>query len=97
MADMFNKPLTEEDIKNRLITPALEKAGWDKSHIRMEWSYTDGEIIVRDNMKHRGKRKKVDYVLLSDDNYPIAIVEAKSGEHAHYDGIQQAIGYAKES
>ena len=23
---MFNKPLTEEDIKNRLITPALEKA-----------------------------------------------------------------------
>ena len=60
MADMFNKPLTEEDIKYQLITPALEKAGWDKSHIRMEWSYTDGEIIVRDGMKHRGKRKKVD-------------------------------------
>ena len=96
MADMFNKPLTEEDIKNRLITPAREKAGWDKSHIRMEWSYTDGEIIVRDNMKHRGKRKKVDYVLLSDDNYPIAIVEAKSGEHTHYDGIQQAIDYAND-
>lgn len=96
MADMFNKPLTEEDIKNQLITPYLEKAGWDKSHMRMEWSYTDGEIIVRDNMKHRGKRKKVDYVLLSDDNYPIAIVEAKSGEHAHYDGIQQAIDYAND-
>ena len=96
MADMFNKPLTEEDIKYQLITPALEKAGWDKSHIRMEWSYTDGEIIVRDGLKHRGKRKKVDYVLLSDDNYPIAIVEAKSGEHAHYDGIQQAIGYAND-
>ena len=36
MADMFNKPLTEEDIKNRMITPTLKKVECDKSHIRME-------------------------------------------------------------
>ena len=73
MSDTFDKkPLNEEETKLQLITPAIEKAGWDKKRIRMEWSYTDGEIIVRDNSKHRGKKKKVDYVLLSDDNYPKA-------------------------
>ena len=97
MSDTFDKkPLNEEETKLHLITPAIEKAGWDKKRIRMEWSYTDGEIIVRDNSKHRGKKKKVDYVLLSDDNYPIAIVEAKKEQLAHYDGIQQAIDYAND-
>lgn len=97
MSDTFdNRPLNEEETKLQLITPAIENAGWDKKQIRMEWSYTDGEIIVRENLKHRGKKKKVDYVLLSDENYPIAVVEAKKIQCAHYDGIQQAIDYAND-
>ncbi len=35
--------LTEEEVKLRFITPAIEQAGWDKhSQISMEKIFTDG-------------------------------------------------------
>lgn len=86
--------LSEEDIKSRFIQPALEDKGWDKFHMRLEYAYTAGQIIVRGSLKHRKKAKRVDYLLYTDDNYPIAVVEAKDHKHAPDDGIQQAIGYA---
>lgn len=53
--------MNEEDTKLKLITPAVEKAGWDKMRqMFCEYSYTDGEIIVRGKMTTRGKRKKVE-------------------------------------
>lgn len=93
--------LSEEDVKNRYITPALEKAGWHKEQMRMEYSirfnvpFTDGKIIVKGKKATRGKIKKADYLLHHHNNFPIAIVEAKeiSCNVAH--GIQQAIEYAK--
>ena len=69
--------LSEEDIKSRFIQPALESKGWDKYHMRLEFSYTAGQIIVQGSLKHRKKGKRVDYLLYSEDNYPIAVVEAK--------------------
>lgn len=55
--------LTEEDIKYRLITPAIEEAGWKKEQILMEYFFTDGQVLVRGNTVKRGKRKKADYLL----------------------------------
>lgn len=86
--------LSEEDIKNRFIQPALEAKGWDKMHMRLEYAYTAGQIIVQGSLKHRKRGKRVDYLLYSEDNYPIAVVEAKDRKHAPNDGIQQAIDYA---
>lgn len=86
--------LSEEDIKLRFIQPALEDKGWDKFHMRLEYAYTAGQIIVQGSMKHRKRAKRVDYLLYTDDNYPIAVVEAKDRKHAPADGIQQAIDYA---
>ncbi len=38
--------LSEEDVKLRYITPALEVAGWNRrSQIRMEAQITDGKIL----------------------------------------------------
>ncbi len=88
--------LSEEDIKSRFIQPALEDKGWDKFHMRLEYAYTAGQIIVRGTIKHRKQGKRVDYLLYTDDNYPIAVVEAKDRKHAPADGIQQAIDYAKD-
>ena len=88
--------LSEEDIKSRYIQPALEDKGWDKFHMRLEYPYTPGQIIVQGSMKHRKRGKRVDYLLLTEDNSPIAIVEAKDRKHAPADGIQQAIDYAKD-
>ena len=88
--------LSEEDIKSRYIQPALEDKGWDKYHMRLEFPYTAGQIIVQGSLKHRKKGKRVDYLLFTEDNYPIAVVEAKDRKHAPADGIQQAIDYAKD-
>lgn len=60
----------------------------------MEYSFTAGRIVVRGSMKKRNKGKKADYLLHTSENYPIAVVEAKSSSHAPADGIQQAIDYA---
>lgn len=86
--------LSEEDIKSRYIQPALEDKGWDKYHMRLEFAYTAGQIVVQGSLKHRKRGKRVDYLLYSEDNYPIAVVEAKDRKHAPADGIQQAIDYA---
>ena len=86
--------LSEEDIKSRYIQPALEDKGWDKYHMRLEFTYTAGQIVVQGSLKHRKRGKLVDYLLYTEDNYPIAVVEAKDRKHAPADGIQQAIDYA---
>jgi len=98
---MFNglsiKDLTEEDIKLKFITPALQSANWDiQTQIRCEYYYTAGKINVRENVASRGKGKKVDYLLSYKSNIPIAIVEAKDNNVVASHGIQQAIDYAND-
>jgi type I restriction enzyme R subunit len=96
VSDLLNKSeMTEEDIKLKYITPAIE-CKWDKhSQIRMEYNFTDGRIIVRGNAKPvRGKRKKADYILYYKRNLPLAIVEAKDNKHSLGAGMQQGLEYA---
>lgn len=82
-----NENLSEEDIKLRYITPALEKAGWTKEHIRMEYFFTEGQILVKGKIVERGKRKKADYLLRKDGKFPLAVVEAKKLEHTADSGL----------
>lgn len=87
--------LTEEDIKLRLITPAIENAGWKKEQIFMEYFFTDGQMKIRGNKVKRDTRKKADYILThSDGQLPLAIVEAKDASSAVGFGMQQALEYA---
>ena len=93
---MDKKSLTEEDIKLRFITPAIvEKAGWQKELIKMEYYFTDGRVIFQGNVHARKQGKKVDYLLHYSANNPIAIVEAKDNNKAVGAGLQQAMDYAK--
>lgn len=88
--------MTEEDIKSKYITPAIERSGWDVgSNVFFEHGFTDGRVIVRGNLTARGKRKRTDYLLMHKKNYPIAIIEAKDNKHSIGAGIQQAIDYAR--
>lgn len=90
------KKMSEEDIKMKFITPAIEKAGWNiKSQVRAEYSFTDGRIIVRGNLTARGKRKRADYLLFYKPNLPIAIIEAKDNKQSLGSGMQQGIEYAE--
>lgn len=56
------KVLSESDICDRFITPAVTKAGWAADRWRREFGFTDGKIIVRGKLVARGKRKRVDYL-----------------------------------
>ena len=95
-ATIADNHLSEEDIKNQYIQPNIENKGWDKQHMRLEYAYTAGRIIVQGSMKHRKKGKRCDYILYVDENYPIAVVEAKDHKHLPADGMQQAIDYARD-
>ena len=89
--------MTEEDIKNRFVTSALNHAGWESGLILMEKYFTDGRIIVPGKGKRHAKKdgNKADYILFAEPNLPIAIVEAKDNNQPVSGGIQQAIRYAE--
>jgi len=60
------KELSETDICDLFITPAIKDAGWDQPRqIRREVTLTPGPVVVRGNMSSRNKKKKkfADYVL----------------------------------
>ena len=87
--------MTEEDIKVKFITPAIERAGWNiEKQVDFERSFTDGRIIVRGHITSRGKCKRTDYLLYYKKNLPIAIIEAKDNKHSVGAGMQQGIEYA---
>ena len=91
------KELSEIDICDLFITPAIKDAGWDQlKQIRREVTLTPGPIVVRGNMSSRNKKKKkfADYVLSQEPGIPIAVVEAKDNKHEVSHGMQQALGYA---
>ena len=82
MESREKKQLSEIDICDLFITPAIKQAGWDQlTQIRREVTLTPGPVVVRGNMSSRNKKKKfADYVLQWEAGVPIAIVEAKVDE-----------------
>lgn len=85
----------EETTKLRYITPVISERWQDTDKVLMEYYFTDGRISVDEyNMAHRGKPKKADYLLLYQDNIPLAIVEAKAIDHSADEGYSQAVEYA---
>jgi type I restriction enzyme, R subunit len=90
------KSLSERDICTKLITPALEQAGWDvATQIREEFPLTKGRIIVRGKLHTRAEHKRADYVLFYKPNIPIAVIEAKDNHHSLGAGMQQGLRYAE--
>lgn len=92
---MTKKELSEADIKEKFITPAIIKSGWDElTQLGREIYFTDGRIYVKGKVTARGKRKFADYILFYKPNVPIAVIEAKDNNHSVKSGIQQALGYS---
>ena len=107
--DIEEQEKNEETTKLNYITPALKKKWCNEGdRIVMEYSrndfgldvsgyyFTDGRIKVKeDGSVERGKKNKVDYLLLCKGNYPLALVEAKGYDHDINDGVSQALKYAR--
>ena len=98
MDEVNKKELSETDICDLFITPAIKDAGWEPiKQIRREVTLTPGPIVVRGEMSSRNKKKKkfADYVLHKEPGVPIAVVEAKDNNCTVGQGMQQALGYSE--
>ena len=91
----IEEQLSEEDVRNMYITPALTKKWSLEKQIRSEVYFTAGRVIVRGNMSARKKGEKADYILYYNSSKPIAVVEAKKNTLSVGAGMQQAMKYAK--
>jgi len=93
---MNKRAMTETEICQNFITPAIERAGWDRrTQIRRELTFTAGRVMVRGKVAVRGERRRADYLLFYQPHLPLAVVEAKDNKHPLGGGMQQAIAYAE--
>ena len=77
MESRDKKALSEIDMCDLFITPAIRNAGWNPmTQIRREVTLAPGPVIVRGNMSARNKKKKkfADYILSWEAGIPIAVV-----------------------
>lgn len=95
MTGINKKDLSETDIINKFIRPAIKRSGWDDmTQIREEVKLRDGKVVVRGQLAVRQTVKSADIVLYHKPNLPLAVVEAKANQHEIGKGMQQALGYA---
>jgi len=91
------KQLSEIDICEKFISPAIARAGWIiHDQIFREYPLRVGRVTVRGNKSHRDQSTvlRADYALFYKSNIPIAVVEAKDNNKAMGAGMAQAINYA---
>ncbi len=94
---MDKKKLSEADICEKFVTPAIQQAGWDTvEQIYREYTLRPGRVVVRGSHAARDKRSvlRADYVLFFKTNIPLVVIEAKDNNHAVGAGMPQAINYA---
>ena len=90
--------LSETDICEKFISPALTAAGWDvHEQILREYPLRPGRMVVRGQKASRDKKSvlRADYVLFWKANIPLAVIEAKDNTQAVGAGMQQALSYAE--
>ena len=93
---MTKRELSEQDIRDMYITPAVLDAGWDKfTQIRAEYQLTRGRVMVSGRLKTRGSSKRADYVLFYKPGVPLAVIEAKDNTYPVGGGLQQGAEYAQ--
>jgi type I restriction enzyme R subunit len=90
--------LSETDICEKFISPALTAAGWDiHEQILREYPLRPGRMVVRGQKASRDKKSvlRADYVLFWMANIPLAVIEAKDNTQAVGAGMQQALSYSE--
>ena len=95
---MNKKTLSESDICDKFIRPALEQAGWDGMvQVYREFPLRAGRVVVQGRRARRDASTvlRADYALFFKPNIPLAVVEAKDNHHAMGAGMAQAIRYAQ--
>lgn len=90
--------LSEAETRKRIIDPVLERTEWKKEYIKEEVNSVKSNfrtkelIFFKKEDLERGDRF-IDYLLLDEDNSPLAIIEAKKTSISVNKGEIQAITY----
>ncbi len=99
---MNKKDFSERDVCTKIITPAIQAAGWAQHLFREEVKLTKGRVIVRGQIAARIENpaapdgpKRADYVFYGLPNLPLAVLEAKRNIFTVGHGMQQALDYAE--
>ena len=95
---MDKKSLSESDICDKYIRPAMVDAGWNgMDQLYREFPLRAGRVVVRGQKAQRDRSTvlRADFALFYKANIPLAVVEAKDNKHAVGAGMAQAIQYAE--
>lgn len=100
MVSMSDFNLYEKKTRNELIDPELNKVGWTSKYIKEEVNpvksdFDSHKYVIYDGKVEPNKDLFIDYLLLSEDYSPLAIVEAKRYSKDPETGRSQARTYAK--
>ena len=82
---MNKKNLSESDICDKFIRPAMVAAGWNgMDQLYREFPLRAGRVVVRGQKAQRDKSTvlRADYALFYKANIPLAVLEAKDNNHA---------------
>ena len=95
---MDKKSLSESDISDKFIRPAIVQAGWHTlDQIYAQYPLRAGRVVVRGKTARRDQSTVLfaDFVVFLKPNIPLAVIEAKKSRLSVQAGMQQAINYAK--
>lgn len=87
--------LNEADTRVKLVDPKLKDAFWEDKNILREFQITAGKVNIFGDQVVREDKKIADYLLMHNEAFPIAVIEAKDETHTSLDGMQQAKAYAE--
>ncbi|HQS30282.1 EcoAI/FtnUII family type I restriction enzme subunit R [Polaromonas sp.] len=95
---MDKKSLSESDISDKFIRPAIVKAGWHTfDQIYAQYPLRAGRVVVRGKTARRDQSTVLfaDFVVFLKPNIPLAVIEAKKSRLSVQAGMQQALKYAE--
>ncbi len=95
---MNKSKLSESDICDKFVRPAMVQAGWHTlDQIYAQFPLRAGRVVVRGNQARRDESTvlRADFALFHKPNIPLAVVEVKKSSLSVQAGLQQAIHYAQ--
>ncbi|MCC7570341.1 DEAD/DEAH box helicase family protein [Candidatus Micrarchaeota archaeon] len=92
--------MNEAQTRTELIDKQLKNAGWIKRYIKEEVNSVKSNFKIKEYVLSKGRSddsgRFIDYLLLAEDNSPIALIEAKKFSASEDKGRAQARTYLKD-
>src|SRR3989338_9011768 len=92
--------MNEKHTREQFIDKELKKRGWIKGYIKEEVNSVKSKFKIKEYVLSQGSNddsgRFIDYLLLAEDNSPIALIEAKKFSVSEDEGRAQSRTYLKD-